>query len=505
MNSIKVYFSDFFEVSPHLIEQYGALNISLINDLPLFVDPFLLFNSSKSEYKKLHGEMLKYLCFLRDQSLEKKEQMPRGLLSAWYSFPEIKQTWLGFSTKGNSGKGPGFDFAESLHASLSGPFQDFDNSTISHPHIEKFCLIKEGIGRDNISDFVTNLIHGFLLDYTQTFSQKYINPVFLKKRTVNHVSFNYDTHSWMSGTFLLPCLNDDYVLLTPRDILTKDQNWINKKDLALKFLDIAYSIPNEQLRSQLNNYFHSVLPTRKTKKGLPKENSLTEKMMAISETIRQYPILLDYYLKYKEDHGKEATTLANCHVEEIEDVFIYQLRKFIAYLQQHTSFYDIETNSKEATLKRIMYLKDCIEHKGCHSIFYHKKEPIGTENYLQIMFRLTWYNSRFDVNREVNNGRGPVDYKISYGSADMSLVEFKLASNSQLERNLSHQLEIYQRSNQVSDGKVTGFKVIIYFNDKQYERVRKILAKIGKTNDPNIILIDASLDNKISASKAGSH
>ena len=68
-SNMKVYFSDFFEVSPHLIEQYGALNISLINDLPLFVDPFLLFNSSKPEYKKLHKEMLKYLCFGSFESL----------------------------------------------------------------------------------------------------------------------------------------------------------------------------------------------------------------------------------------------------------------------------------------------------------------------------------------------------------------------------------------------------------------------------------------------------
>jgi len=39
---MKLYFSDFFEVSPEVIEKYGAFNPSLINDLPLFIDPFLL-------------------------------------------------------------------------------------------------------------------------------------------------------------------------------------------------------------------------------------------------------------------------------------------------------------------------------------------------------------------------------------------------------------------------------------------------------------------------------
>ncbi len=39
---MNIYFSDFFEVDEKIIEDYGALNISLINDLPLFIDPFLL-------------------------------------------------------------------------------------------------------------------------------------------------------------------------------------------------------------------------------------------------------------------------------------------------------------------------------------------------------------------------------------------------------------------------------------------------------------------------------
>jgi len=32
---VSIYFTDFFEVLPEELEDYGALNISLINDLPL--------------------------------------------------------------------------------------------------------------------------------------------------------------------------------------------------------------------------------------------------------------------------------------------------------------------------------------------------------------------------------------------------------------------------------------------------------------------------------------
>lgn len=503
-NTTKVYFSDFFEVSSHLIEQYGALNISLINDLPLFVDPFLLFNSAKPEYKRLHEQMLEYLGFLRDEAVKANGHIPHDLLRAWYSFPEIKQTWLGFSRNGNMGRGPGLEFARSLSSSLNGVFRDFDKSNVANPHIEKFCLIKEGIGRDNISDFTTNLIHEFLLDYTQTFCKKYINPQFLRKFSIRHVSFNYDTSSWKTKDFILPCFNGSYVLLTPKDILTKDENWINKKDLALNFLDIAASIPNEQLRAQLNYYFHSALPKHKTKTGKIKENSLSEKINAISVVVQNCPEFLDYYLKYKEDRSQEASAFAGNKVDEVENIFVKQLPTLLNWLHQNTTFYNVEANTREATYRRIMYLKECIENQGGYRIFYNKHKPVSNEVDLHIMFKLTWYGTLYDVNREVNNGTGAVDFKISNGALDMSLVEFKLASNTQLKKNLSNQLETYQKTNQTLGVKPHGFKVIVYFSEKEYDKVQKILEKINKKNDPNIVLIDARQDNKISASKATS-
>lgn len=43
---MQVYFSDYFNISKDCIYEYGAFNISLINDLPLFIDPFFIFIKS---------------------------------------------------------------------------------------------------------------------------------------------------------------------------------------------------------------------------------------------------------------------------------------------------------------------------------------------------------------------------------------------------------------------------------------------------------------------------
>ena len=64
--SVDIYFSDHFKISPDVLERYGALDISLINDLPMFVDPFLLFESDLPELNQLHEGIIRYVKYLRD-------------------------------------------------------------------------------------------------------------------------------------------------------------------------------------------------------------------------------------------------------------------------------------------------------------------------------------------------------------------------------------------------------------------------------------------------------
>src|SRR5438477_10493564 len=276
-----VYFSDFFGVSPSTIEQYGAFNISLVADLPLFIDPFLLFNSKKPEYRSLHDEIIEYLRFLRDKSTD--EDPAPGLLKAWYRFPEVKQNWFGFSVGNNRGSGLGHQFAIALRSNLNKIFTDFGSEKVTKgSHLEKLCLIRDGVGKDNISDFTTNLILEFLLEVTQTFTQKHIAQRLRRTFTVKS-HFNYETETWERRAFVLPSFQGDYVLLTPINILTKDDTWINKTDLLGEFHRLPEAVPNEQQRAQINNYFRKMLPKK------PKQK---EEREAALKTILHYPELI---------------------------------------------------------------------------------------------------------------------------------------------------------------------------------------------------------------------
>lgn len=108
---------------------------------------------------------------------------------------------------------------------------------------------------------------------------------------------------------------------------------------------------------------------------------------------------------------------------------------------------------------------------------------------------MIWYATKLDVNREVNNGRGPVDYKISYGGKNFILVEFKLASKTKLRKNLENQVWIYKKANLTENA----IKVIMFFSDTELNKVKRILKEIGLEDWRDIVLIGAR-SNKVSSS-----
>jgi hypothetical protein len=405
-------------------------------------------------------------------------------------FPEVKQLWLGFSLKGNKGSGLGIDFARALHRNLNVVFRDFGDETVTRgSHIEKVCLIRDGVGRDKISDFTVNLIKDYLLDFTQTFARSYIKPSLRKVVAVSNARFDYRARVWRAAQYDLSFACGDHVLLTPRDMLTKDETWINRQDFYDRFESIANSVPNLELRSQLNQYLERELRRATTQR---------QRAAVCSTITEQHPELIDLYIRNREDRGVEAMRVSEGKVTDSEQRFVEQAGALIRKLETETDFYRHGIDTMEECKERIRFLKGEIENNGAYRLFYHDKKPVQREADLQILYRLTWFATPSDFNSEVNNGRGPVDFKISRGSKDKTIVEFKLAKNSKLEQNLLNQVGIYERANRTNKS----LKVVFYFTKYEHQKVLKVLRKLKLQDDASITLIDCRADNKPSASNA---
>ncbi len=482
-----LYFSQHFEVEPKLVDDYGAFDISVVSDLPLFVDPFLLFNSDNRKYQDLHEGIIKYLLFLRDKA---SDELDPGLAAAWYRFKEVKQNWLGFTVLGNGGHALGADFASALIASLGSILANFGNEEVTRgSHLEKLCLIRGGVGRDSISDFTTNLIKHFLLEYTQEFAKLHLQPKHRRDVSVPRAQFNYSTETWETRRYCLPVRNNDYVLLTPIDILTRDDTWISYPDMIRQAASLPDAVPNDQLRAQMNSYLRSRLGRRPSAK---------DRRAAAQDTIGKFPELVDYYIRLKEDDGNRAHNVSAARVADTRSVMVDQLKRTLADLESRTDFYKRPWTSYEEALDRVGLFKQYVENQDGYKLINRDGQPFSKESEVQLFFGLIWCKTDFDVNREVNNGRGPVDFKISYGAGDKSLIEFKLGSNTSLKRNLVKQLPIYEAANMTRKS----VKVIVCYTASDQVRVAKILKDLGLENEASILVIDARSDNKPSGSRA---
>lgn len=488
MGIMPLYFSTFYGVDPGILDEYGAFDISLESDLPVFIDPFLIFNSAEPEHTALHDRIIEYLRYLKDRSAS--DIADQGALRYLYCFPEVKQNWLGFTSMGNQGSGLGIQFARALSAGLGSIFSNFGEEKVTQgSHLEKVSLIREGVGRDNISDFATNLIKDYLLEYTQKFARQHISSDMLRDFRVRKVTFNYQTESWTDGTYTLPEYRDDFILLTPSGLLTRDDTWINSSDLINGFDRIPLAISDGELRSQVSSYFT---------KRLGQEDSRKARAAAAYATIRRYPEVVDYYIRIKEDTGDEAAALSASKVAQVQEYYREGVIELSEELADKTQFYQVGTRSYNEALRRAQYFRYYIENQDGYLLLNNPNFKPSNEKQVQLAFGLVWFGTRFDVNREPNNGRGPVDFKISASAHDKSLIEFKLASNTRLKQNLLKQVEIYKAANCTPHA----VKIILCYTEMDQARIAAILSELGLSNDESIIVVDARADNKPSASKA---
>jgi len=397
----------------------------------------LIFNSEKKEYKKLHEKIIRYFHFLAKKA---QHSLSDAEIEALFCFHEIPQNWLGYSLSGNKGSALAKDFGNFLYKHIG--FVLENNNISSSYHAEKIMLLYSGSGRDKISDMTVNLIKEYLLEYTQIFALKYIDKKYVKKIYVDKAGFNYKTESFVNKEYELPYIingkgKGEYVLLTPKDILREDEPSINQKDFFNSIDRIRGSIDNDVLRFHVENYITKAVieyeEQQKIKGRKPKDNQIHKiELRAFEDLTKEYPELYDYYVRLREADTDEIQLEYMLEVNNQLTKLLKNAKNLINSFIVNGYEFNEALSAHDEAVNRIKYFKHIIEDCDAYRNFYVKGKRVALEADLQRMFKLVWYGTSYKADFEVNNGRGPSDAIVSRGQKNQCIIEFKLASNSQL-------------------------------------------------------------------------
>jgi len=191
-------------------------------DLPIGIDPFLLFKSRDTILANLHTSILKVfnkgIEFVRDKKISEAKQL--------FDFPEVAEIGLGYSKKSKQGSGVGNFLSQLIIETL------IDSPALQErgiKHIEEMQLVSVGIGADRISDIAANLLKQYFIEYTQKQCLLWNIPL-ISGVPLSHI-FDFDTLTWYDGYFELPIspIDNSPILLVPRRIV-RVFPWINYDD-----------------------------------------------------------------------------------------------------------------------------------------------------------------------------------------------------------------------------------------------------------------------------------
>jgi hypothetical protein len=183
MSIIRPRLNDFHNISFTQEEVDFAIPF-LDEDIPLYVDPFLLWKSPSQQDNALHTlitNSFNHLGYLVNKGNEKEA------INILVNLSECNEVGLG-NSKTKKGKRIG----EKLAISMLKTFKEFPQIYRSgFTHFEEIQLLVDNISKDRISDIACNFIISFLIDFTIEQSKKYEIPI--EKVTLERV---YDSKQY---------------------------------------------------------------------------------------------------------------------------------------------------------------------------------------------------------------------------------------------------------------------------------------------------------------------
>ncbi|WFE47114.1 hypothetical protein [Verrucosispora sp. WMMD1129] len=232
-----VYFSEQFGIDYQ--KSFEWFDPILEVDTLLFIDPFLLFADKAPEWNRAHDRVMDYFndafVMLAESGLKKSHQKYRRVLTLM-EFPEPEEFRLGFTRRGTRGSGSGKGLANQVTSAM---VQAIRRGVDDIRHFEELGIFVERFNRDRISDVICNLLKPAFIEYTQAICKSH--QVEMQEVEIDHSVFDSDRMRWMKAKWLLPVdpQTNEPIILAPkrflRELPTLDAgDWYDSLDTSLR-------------------------------------------------------------------------------------------------------------------------------------------------------------------------------------------------------------------------------------------------------------------------------
>lgn len=218
----------------------------LDEDIPLFVDPFLLWNINSQQDNALHNSIVNSFNRLGNLYLKGNVSESREIL---IEISECNEVGLG-----NSGTRIGKRIGEKKADEILKLFERIPQiNKQGFQHFEEIQLLVDGISKDRVSDISCSLIKSFLIDFTIDQCQNLNIPI--EKSTVK--LFDYKTSKIIEEETFLP-INPNTkspIILTPKRWL-RYVPWISYDDYFQNYYikDVKKEFDGKLNRVQILNF-----------------------------------------------------------------------------------------------------------------------------------------------------------------------------------------------------------------------------------------------------------
>lgn len=453
----------------------------LETDTKLFVDPFLIFQEGDGFWAKGHDllmERFNKAFTLVAQGYENHKSIAYQKAFALLKFKEPREFCLGFTAVGTSGLGGSDVYAGAIAAdmedAIKGGLKDLK-------HFEELGILNEGIGPDRISDITCTFLKSQFVAYTQAVCRRL--GVAMTPQKIYASTFDPDRDRWIAGEVLAPVnpANGRPLLLVPARFL----RWLP----TLNAHDWFDWYESEQMKLDLN---YKVMGTVDKK--------------TIIALARRTPRLIQQYSAVRESQPSSPYNLSR------DPAGVYGWSAAATEFVAQNPVKLPQAADEEGFLKAVDKLVDqfqlYIEEKGGWKLLWNDSKDEKYEEAAQLLFSgIAAEHCRANeivVDREVELGRGPVDFKFTGGYHRRALMEVKKLHNTKFWQSLKAQLPSYLRSDECRNG---WFLVIRYDNGRaSTEWLAKLAETVKETADAHGVrlkyrIIDAR--PKESASEIG--